>query len=340
MMRSLLLMCLSLLLSLRTAAAAFPKGYRSSRHSHPRLPPVPKTKSRKLNQDSALPKDFDWRNVNGQSLVLGTTADMNQELFHNYCGDCYIHATLHTLNDRIKIARKGAFPDVSLSRQALLNCLPPDEDGTVYGCEGGDPWVIHEYLYNHSIPDASCLPYENKAMECTAENTCRLCMAPAIPDNQSVENVTVECMAMPRENWVGYGVSDYGTLSGEEAMMEEIFSRGPITCSMVADDPFVYNYTRNAAAHEGVYALDWSHTNFTEEQVDHNVEVTGWGETDSGVKYWVMRNSWGSAWGDLGWGKMRRGVNELLIERECDWSVPDFEELDSKLGNLRGSRRM
>ena len=29
--------------------------------------------------------------------------------------------------------------------------------------------------------------------------------------------------------------------------------------------------------------------NYTEDQVDHNMEVTGWGVTASGTKYWVVR---------------------------------------------------
>merc|ERR1711865_905708 len=62
------------------------------------------------------------------------------------------------------------------------------------------------------------------------------------------------------------------------------------------------------------------------EQTDHIVEVGGWGETASGLKYWIVRNSWGTYWGQGGWFKIRRGVNQNLIEGGWTWAVPSFGE--------------
>lgn len=54
-------------------------------------------------------------------------------------------------------------------------------------------------------------------------------------------------------------------------------------------------------------------TGLTPEDVDHDVEVVGWGEED-GVPYWRVRNSWGSYWGKVrrcarrgSWGQGRTG---------------------------------
>lgn len=49
---------------------------------------------------------------------------------------------------------------------------------------------------------------------------------------------------------------------------------------------------------------------------EHAVSILGYGEED-GVKYWLARNSWGASWGDNGFFKMIRGVNEGDFEREC-----------------------
>lgn len=57
-------------------------------------------------------------------------------------------------------------------------------------------------------------------------------------------------------------------------MMNEIHARGPITCSMATPETFDYGY------HRGI-AVDTDNST----DVDHDVEVVGWGETD-GMKYW------------------------------------------------------
>ncbi len=64
-------------------------------------------------------------------------------------------------------------------------------------------------------------------------------------------------------------------------MMSEIVQRGPITCSIACPDDFIWNYTG------GVYT---DVNNSTD--VDHDVEVVGWGH-EEGKDFWHVRNSWG-----------------------------------------------
>jgi len=65
------------------------------------------------------------------------------------------------------------------------------------------------------------------------------------------------------------------------------------------------------------------------------MEVTGWGETALGLKYWVVRNSWGTYWGSGGWSRIKRGT--LMAEFDCDWAVPEFDELSEVLaGEMMG----
>lgn len=68
-------------------------------------------------------------------------------------------------------------------------------------------------------------------------------------------------------------------------MMSEIVQRGPITCSIACPNDFVFNYTG------GVY-VDTS--NSTAADVDHDIEVVGWGHEDS-RDFWHIRNSWGES---------------------------------------------
>lgn len=53
----------------------------------------------------------------------------------------------------------------------------------------------------------------------------------------------------------------------------------------------------------------------------HEVAIVGWGE-ENGVKFWNVRNSWGSHWGENGFFRVVRGVNNIAIESSCYWGTP------------------
>lgn len=71
------------------------------------------------------------------------------------------------------------------------------------------------------------------------------------------------------------------------AMMNEIHQRGPIVCGIDAN-PLV----RNKEDPKHIY-------DDAGKEIDHDISVLGWSVRD-GVKYWIVRNSWGSTWGDNG----------------------------------------
>lgn len=91
--------------------------------------------------------------------------------------------------------------------------------------------------------------------------------------------------------------------------MNEILKRGPITCAIAVTKELV-NYTG------GIFE-DKS----GRKDLDHDISVVGWGE-DKGVKYWTIRNSWGSYWGEGGNVRLIRGIDNLGIESTCSWATP------------------
>lgn len=306
-------------LNLAGLAMAVNQGHRgTSRTSHSR---VTTPDGVELVGKLTVPTSFDWRDVSGKSYV---TANVNQHI-PNYCGSCWIHGTVSALNDRIKIMRGAQAPDVMLSRQALVNCVE-DDDGGHPGCGGGMCDWIFNYMRQHPVPDETCNPYVAENQECTPKNVCMNCFPEdaAFLPNSSVTGGS--CFAV--ENFVGYSVGDSGSVSGVADMQKEIFARGPITCGVQVPKEMLYNYAEVVAMHDGV----WSSSDATNHSlIDHDVSVTGWGANSDGMPYWLVRNSWGTYWGDAGWFKIRRGDDHLSIESSCAWAVPLFDELDHSM---------
>uniref|UniRef100_K3XA35 Peptidase C1A papain C-terminal domain-containing protein n=1 Tax=Globisporangium ultimum (strain ATCC 200006 / CBS 805.95 / DAOM BR144) TaxID=431595 RepID=K3XA35_GLOUD len=281
--------------------------FKGREHLHPSVHQLPALNADQVLELSTFPKKLDWCE---QGFC---TASWNQHI-PQYCGSCFAHGALSAAQDRIKIMHKKQGylgPDVMLGRQTFLNCGPAH--GLSDGCGGGEPSDVFEFMSKYGLPDETCLPYnatDHKKFTqtngtCPPEGYCMNCMhTPESP---------VDPVCFPVKTVVRYRAKEYGHVKGEHAMMKELL-KGPITCGIACSDGFTFNYSA------GIFE---DKTNFTD--IDHDVEIVGWGEED-GVKYWHVRNSWGTYWGMNGFFKIVRGVNNLGIEADCHYVIPDISD--------------
>jgi cathepsin X len=106
-----------------------------------------------------------------------------------------------------------------------------------------------------------------------------------------------------------YQVDQYGKVSGEQAMMQEIYQRGPIACGIAVPDA-LENYT------SGIFEDKTGDKNIV-----HDISIVGYG-VENGKKYWTVRNSWGEHFGEQGFVRVVRGTNNIAIETDCAWATP------------------
>jgi len=153
-------------------------------------------------------------------------------------------------------------------------------------------------MSTNEITDETCAIYRarghDNGQECSPMQYCRNC------------NPGEACF-IPDEYYI-YQTDEYGPVTGEEAMMQEIYQRGPIACGIAVPES-LEEYTG------GIYE------DLTGDMdIVHDISVVGYG-VENGVKYWTVRNSWGTHWGEDGFFRVIRGINNIAIESECSWAT-------------------
>ncbi|CAO1415423.1 unnamed protein product, partial [Diamesa serratosioi] len=156
--------------------------------------------------------------------------------------------------------------DTPLSQQYLLDCSMTE------GCSGGWPQAALDYVILNGIPSNETVPYNETVLLC--DTTVQ--MVPEIITN----SVLIR-------------------LKGNERKLRNIVAFvGPVSIGMSVQEDF-YDYNG------GIYDNKACPSN--EDSINHAVLLVGYGKDElTGIDYWLVKNSWGTDWGELGYVRMIR----------------------------------
>lgn len=80
----------------------------------------------------------------------------------------------------------------------------------------------------------------------------------------------------------------------DQISLKGAVAKQPVAIAIEADTRYFQSYS------SGVLTSSSCGTN-----LDHGVLIVGYG-TENGIKYWLVKNSWGTTWGDKGYAKIER----------------------------------
>ncbi|XP_063697783.1 uncharacterized protein LOC134828727 [Culicoides brevitarsis] len=191
------------------------------------------------------------------------------------CQGCWAFATVATLETVFFMKYKKTY---KLSEQQLLDC-----DGYNEGCDGGTMDAAFNYIKrNGGINPQKLYPFEEEAKDCRA--------SPLY--NRPIFITDVKGFPKPARA----GKPGVQANKIEEMMKVATFQHGAVAIGIDAEHMQFYS--------GGIY------TGPCTIGINHGVAIVGYGKCpDTGLDYWIIKNSWGTNWGERGYLRLARGNN-------------------------------
>jgi len=195
------------------------------------------------------------------------------------CGSCAAFAA--TAVHETCMARAGTPTNgLDLSEQQMVDCGYSSSGAN--GCNGATIGAYQQYLASAggTVSHEAQYPYLDR-------------------------DPNLYCANKPKWNTgakVSRAVIDYRC--DEDKLKQLVYKYGAVATGIYASDPGFSN------TYKGVFS------GCSTKSINHAVTVVGWG-TQNGTPYWIVKNSWGSSWGDGGYIKIRRGSSECGIGGNC-----------------------
>nr|XP_043637029.1 cysteine protease Amb a 11.0101-like [Erigeron canadensis] len=158
-----------------------------------------------------------------------------------------------------------------LVRLSEQQLLDCDNDGRNNACGGGLPCEAFQFIKDHGgLATEESYPYVG------VRETC--------------------CFAKFGHHSVTLDGGWRLTINVESDLMDSL-ARQPVEIALDASGDFMFYK-------EGIF------TGSCGTNINHSMLCVGYGETPEGQKYWIVKNSWGEGWGEKGYIRLVRGVED------------------------------
>jgi len=186
------------------------------------------------------------------------------------CGSCWTFGTTETIESYQAMTHKGQLAE--LSEQQILDCTPnPNDCGGTGGCGGGTAELAYAQIMKQGgLSDEWTYPYTSywgTDFSCNSNN-----------------------------------IAPIAELSGYKVLQSNQYL--PVLTALATVGPLVINIDASSWSEYESGVFDGC--NQTHPDIDHVVQLVGYGTDATWGDYWLVRNSWAPSWGEDGYIRLRR----------------------------------
>lgn len=193
-----------------------------------------------------------------------------------------------------------------LSKQALCGVGPESSP-----CKGEVLQVALQYIQRHGAIDVACSPRQKP---CIADP--QLCFYSCdVTDCKLYKPLKIHPL---NDDFAEENTSD---VERADLIRYEVMTFGPVVAGYTVTQSFM-DFFKDPDNSKKVFTQAISDASGNDKVIGgHAIVIGGWGvDPETGTTYWLIRNSWGTSWGDDGWFRLESGINFMGIGNDV-WAT-------------------